>query len=79
MTRAEHEYSLVRDILIHYMLFTTSSRDGVLIEVLMEEFRRGKWIQLEGGGKVFQIEVFRHETLSTSGSARIYRNRCTNG
>ena len=66
------QYSSMRDIVIHYILFTTSSCDGVLIEVLMEEFRRVKWIQLkEGKGKVFQVEVFRHKTLLTSGSARL--------
>ena len=54
-------YSIMRDLLIHYCLFVSASRDGVLVELLLSELLSGQWVIVETK-RVCQVEVYRHKT-----------------
>ena len=62
------EYSLMRDLLIHYCLFVSASRDGVLIELMLSEFEARELVNVENK-KYWIVEVYRHKTVLTSGAA----------
>lgn len=61
----------MRDVIIHYILFLASPRNGALIELLLNELESGKWVESEEGKKFWQVEVFRHKTLLTHGAFHI--------
>ena len=60
----------MRDLLIHYCLFVSASRDGVLIEMLLSEFEAGEWVFVNAK-KCFTVEVYRHKNILSSGAASL--------
>ena len=61
----------MRDLNIHYLMFLSASRDGVLIELLLSEFLSGHWVVDDEGNRYYQVEVFRHKTILSSGTAHL--------
>ena len=58
----------MRDLLIHYCLFVSASRDGVLTEMLLPEFTEGEWVCVKGVRK-YHVGVSKHKTALSSGDA----------
>ena len=73
MTLTRTDYALMRDILIHHMIFGSASREGVLIELSLEEFLSGEII-LGNGQEFFQVALCRHKTFRSNGIAYLNFN-----
>ena len=59
-----HDYVIMRDVLVFQIIFL-SQRDGVLSEMLLEEFNAGDWIDFTEDGqhyRHYQIKVMHHKT-----------------